>query len=172
MEEKKISVGNEVIRFAISGLVCAIFDFLVSELFLTLLASSNDIIKGIISTTAGFIVGVIMNYILSTFWVFKGVENKKETKSIWFIIKFVILSAIALALSYGTYELCHTCFLSWWNLNIYNQGIGEILTFSFWGNNLVAKFGNGRILVIRISVCIKDSSRFSLELLHKKIHSL
>ena len=134
MEENKISVGNEVIRFAVAGIVCAIADFLVTALFLSICKSMPDLWKGIISTSMGFIVGVILNYILSTFWVFKGVENKKETKSVWFIVKFVILSAIAMGLSYGTYEICHTCFLSWWNLNIYNQGLGEILKFQFWGD--------------------------------------
>lgn len=135
MEEKKISVGNEVLRFAIAGVVCAIADFLVTTLFLSLFKFvNNEILLGVISTTAGFIVGVVLNYILSTFWVFKGVENKKETKSAWFIVKFVILSAIALALSYGTYELCHSAFKAWWNLNIYNQGLAQILKFQFWGD--------------------------------------
>lgn len=135
MENKKISLGHEVIRFLITGVACALTDFLVCELFLTICKSMNDIWKGIISTSAGFIVGVILNYILSTYWVFKGVKDEKAVKTPIFIVKFVILSAVAFGLSYGTYELCHTLFLAWWNLNIYNQGIKEILTFNFWTNS-------------------------------------
>lgn len=134
MEDKKISLSSEVIRFIITGLICAVADYLVTVICLSIFKNLNDIAKGVISTSAGFIVGVILNYILSTYWVFKGVDNKEKTKSVGFITVFVILSAVAFGLSYGTYELCHIIFLNAWNLNIYNQSIGEILKFSFWGN--------------------------------------
>ena len=133
-ETQKISRKSEVIRFIITGLVCAIADFLVTELFLFILKDLNDIAKGVISTLAGFVVGVVLNYILSTFWVFTGVDDTKKTKTTGFIVLFVLLSAVAFGLSYGTYELCHVIFLNAWGLNIYSQSIREILKFTFWGN--------------------------------------
>ncbi len=133
-EKQQITRKSEVIRFIITGLVCAIADFLVTELFLLIFQNLNDIAKGIISTFAGFAVGVILNYILSTFWVFTGVEDTKKTKTVGFIILFIVLSAVAFGLSYGTYELCNVIFLNAWGLNIYNQSILEIFKFTFWGN--------------------------------------
>ena len=133
-EKQQITRKSEVIRFIITGLVCAIADFLVTELFLLIFQNLNDIAKGIISTFAGFAVGVVLNYILSTFWVFTGVEDTKKTKTAGFIILFIVLSAVAFGLSYGTYELCHVIFLNAWGLNIYNQSIREIFKFTFWGN--------------------------------------
>ena len=133
-EKQQITRKSEVIRFIITGLVCAIADFLVTELFLLIFQNLNDIAKGTISTFAGFAVGVVLNYILSTFWVFTGVEDTKKTKTVGFIILFIVLSAVAFGLSYGTYELCHVIFLNAWGLNIYNQSIREIFKFTFWGN--------------------------------------
>ena len=133
-EKQKITRKTEVIRFLICGVACAIADFLVTELFLFILKDLNDIAKGIIATSAGFIVGVVLNYLLSTFWVFTGVDDTKKTKTVGFIVLFVILSAVAFGLSYGTYELCHFIFLKAWNQNIYNQSISEIFKFTFWGN--------------------------------------
>ncbi len=134
IEKKRITRKAEVIRFIITGLICAIADFLITELFLLIFKNFNDLAKGIIATSAGFIVGVILNYLLSTFWVFTGVDDTKKTKTVGFIVLFVILSAVAFGLSCGTYELCHFIFLKAWNQNIYNQSISEIFKFTFWGN--------------------------------------
>ena len=133
-EKQQITRKTEVIRFIITGLICAIADFLVTELFLLLLQPLPDLAKGCISTLAGFVVGVILNYLLSTFWVFTGVDDTKKTKTVGFIVLFVILSAVAFGLSFGTYELCHIIFLNAWGFNIYNQSIKEIFKFTFWGN--------------------------------------
>ena len=133
-EKQQITRKTEVIRFIICGIICAIADFLVAELFLLIFKNLNDFAKGFISTSAGFIVGVVLNYLLSTFWVFTGVDDTKKTKSVLFIVLFVLFSLVAFGLSYGTYELCHTIFLNAWGFNIYNQSIREIFKFTFWGN--------------------------------------
>lgn len=134
MENKKISVGNEVIRFLVTGVICALADFLVMSLFMRITAPLGVVLQSLISLFAGFMVGVVMNYFLSTFWVFKGVEDQKKTKNKWFIVKFVILSAIAYGLSYGTYELCRIICDSAWGYNINSIGIDYIFTFTFWGD--------------------------------------
>ena len=74
MEQNNNKAGNrqELIRFLITGLVCAIADFLTMSLFMMLLKNLPAIWQSAISLLAGFIVGVILNYILSTYWVFKG----------------------------------------------------------------------------------------------------
>ena len=66
--------------------------------------------------------------------MFKGKQDNKVTKSTRFIVFFIILSAIAYGLSYGTYELCRIIFDASTHRNINEIGIDYILTFTFWGN--------------------------------------
>ena len=122
----------ELIKFLITGAVCAIADFLTTSLFLKITEGLPNTAQSAISLLAGFIVGVILNYILSTFWVFKGAQDRNVTKSARFIILFVIFSAIAYGLSYGTYELCRVIFQNTANVNINDATIKYILQFTFW----------------------------------------
>ena len=136
-EEKKISRGNELIRFIITGLVCALIDFLTSYGVLALCNKGG--LQGFwataISTTCGFILGVIANYLLSTFWVFKNVSDKGKTKTVGFIVAFVLLSAVAWGLSVGTMELCSLVCRNAWGINIDEKAdavIKKVFTFTFW----------------------------------------
>lgn len=134
MENKQDSNKKELIRFLITGLVCAIADFLTTSLFLMILKKAPVFWQSFISLLAGFIVGVLLNYIMSTYWVFKGKQDSKVTKSAKFIILFIIFSAIAYGLSLGTYELCRIIFQSAMHRNINEIGIDYLLKFTFWGN--------------------------------------
>lgn len=137
-EKKEIrdkSRSWELLRFIICGLASALVDFLTSEFVKFICKDLNsDIAIIIIATACGFITGVIVNYLLSTFWVYRNVANKKETKTPLFILKFVILSAGALALSIGVMTLCQWGFKAIWQIDISNSSLKEIFTFTFWGN--------------------------------------
>ena len=126
----------ELIKFLITGAACAIADYLTSVLFLKICGGLPEALKSAISLLAGFIVGVTLNYILSTYWVFKGKQDKSVTKSTKFIVLFVIFSAIAYGLSYGTYEICRIISWNAWNVNINEANIQYILKFTFWGDAL------------------------------------
>ena len=126
----------ELVKFLITGVVCAIADFLTTSLFLKICAGLPLTAQSAIALLAGFIVGVTLNYILSTFWVFKGKQDRSVTKSTRFIILFVVFSAIAYGLSYGTYELCRLIFNNAWAININEATINYILQFTFWGDAL------------------------------------
>ena len=78
----------------------------------------------------------ILNYILSTFWVFKGKQDRSVTKSTKFVILFVLFSAVAYGLSYGTYELFRFIFNATASININDCNIAYILQFTFWGEAL------------------------------------
>ena len=139
MEKEKNNNLVELIKFLITGVICAIADFLTTSLFLMILSGLEEHygwLQSAIALLAGFIVGVILNYILSTYWVFKGKQDKSVTKSTSFIILFVVFSAIAYGLSYGTYELCRFIFASSWGININKATIKYILQFTFWGDAL------------------------------------
>ena len=136
-EEKKISTGNELIRFIVTGLVCALVDLATMSGVLAILNAAG--LQGVwataISTTAGFLLGVILNYILSTFWVFKNVKDKARTKTAKFIVAFVILSAVAWGLSVGTQELCALICQEALDIHI-DQDMGEVFkkvfNLTFW----------------------------------------
>ena len=126
----------ELVKFLITGVVCAIADFLTTSLFLKICVGLPLTAQSAIALLAGFIVGVTLNYILSTFWVFKGKQDRSVTKSTRFIILFVVFSAIAYGLSYGTYELCRLIFNNAWAININEATINYILQFTFWSDAL------------------------------------
>ena len=137
----------ELVKCLITGVVCAAADFLTTALFLRLFGFVTiEALKSAISLLAGFLVGVILNYILSTYWVFKGKQDSQVTKSTKFILLFVLFSAIAYGLSYGTYELCRFIFNSAWAININDANIQYILQFTFWGDALFWLFALAFVL--------------------------
>lgn len=136
----------ELIKFLITGVVCAAADFLTTSLFLRICAGLPGPAQSAISLLAGFMVGVILNYILSTYWVFRGKQDSKVTKSVKFIVLFIIFSAIAYGLSYGTYELCRIIIWNVGSININDANINYILQFTFWGDALFWLFALAFVL--------------------------
>ena len=136
----------ELIKFLITGVVCAAADFLTTSLFLRICNGLPSALQSALSLLAGFIVGVILNYILSTYWVFRGKQDSKVTKSTKFIVLFVVFSAIAYGLSYGTYEICRIVMPQATILNIIADNINYILQFTFWGDALFWLFALAFVL--------------------------
>ena len=136
----------ELIKFLITGVVCAAADFLTTSLFLRICQGLPGALQSALSLLAGFIVGVTLNYILSTYWVFKGKQDSKVTKSTKFIVLFVVFSAIAYGLSYGTYEICRIIIQATANININDSNINYILQFKFWGDALFWLFALAFVL--------------------------
>lgn len=137
--DKKTSRGLELLRFLVTGIVCALIDFIVSYLVLAGLVKADmpSAWANAISIAIGFIVSVILNYLLSTYWVFKNVKDEKASKKPLFIFIFVVLSAGAMFLSIGTMELCSFICLKAWDIDIISKAdsiISEIFSFSFWGD--------------------------------------
>ena len=137
-EEKKIqhnkSKGWELVRFLICGLAAALMDYLTCELSKLFFKNLSQIWIIILSTTCGFIVGVIVNYFISTYWVYRNVKDEKASKTPSFIIKFIILSACALVLSIGTMALCELFFKEVVNIDISKSKLKTLFTFTFWGD--------------------------------------
>ena len=134
--EKNKKISYEIIRFAITGLICAILDFLTSYGATVLFKSTNmnDTLVTALATMCGFTVGVISNYILSTLWVFKNVREGTKTKSFLFIFIFVLLSIGGWAISFGTMELFRVIFINTSGININDVQItfSAITTAGFW----------------------------------------
>ena len=137
--DRKTNRGLEILRFLVTGIVCAIADFIVSYFVLAGLVKTGmeSGWANALSIAAGFVIGVILNYILSTFWVFQNVRDEKASKKPLFIVLFVILSAGAMLLSIGTMQLCAFVCLNAWNIDIISKAdtiVGEIFSWTFWGD--------------------------------------
>ena len=92
-KDKSKSIGLEIVRFLIVGVAATVFDFLTKLLAakgLTALGIDGEIyvngniqiltkagLNYTLSIVCGFIIGVIVNYILSRVWVFQNVADKK-----------------------------------------------------------------------------------------------
>ena len=140
--DRSKSRGWELIRFLICGLAAAISDYLAAQLIVLAMKGVNEVVVTVVSTAIGFIVGVTVNYLISTFWVYQNVDKNIQTKSKRFIILFVILSFVALALSIGTMLLCDLVVTKGMGLDsivhlsivtlIKDYGIGFLAQQNFW----------------------------------------
>lgn len=90
MKQSKKEIFFEIIRFLLVGGLATICDYLVFYLFNVHILKSIDIkINTIISTTLGFITGLLINWFLSTF-VYKNINKDLLSKRTVFI-KYIIL---------------------------------------------------------------------------------
>ena len=90
MKQSKKEIFFEIIRFLLVGGLATICDYLVFYLFNVHILKSIDIkFNTIISTTLGFITGLLVNWFLSTF-VYKNINKDLLSKRTVFI-KYIIL---------------------------------------------------------------------------------
>lgn len=130
MVDKKKNRGLELVRFLICGVAAALTDYLVCQLMVLALHNVlSEVWTTIISTAIGFIFGVAVNYLISTFWVYQNVDKDVNTKSKKFIMWFVILSLAAMLLSVGAMLLCNLVVVSAWGQenNIVNLSVMELI---------------------------------------------
>jgi len=149
--DKSKSRLYEFIRFLITGVACALLDYLTCQVVVLLLPSSiNSSWITVVSTTAGFVIGVIANYIISTYWVYQNVDKSKNTKSAMFITLFVLLSFCALLLSIGAMLLCQI-----FCEKVVNIDIVEISLLGLIKENGLKFLLEGVFWAYFISFCIK-----------------
>ena len=97
----------EIIRFLIIGVVATIFDAATRLGIAYLLEKANapELVTTGVSVLAGFVVGVLVNYIFSVLWVFQDVKDKKAARTQSKFWLFVLLGFIGLVfhevLNYG-----------------------------------------------------------------------
>ncbi|MDR1689916.1 MAG: GtrA family protein [Clostridiales bacterium] len=101
MDNAKLkSLFFEIIRFGIVGFVSFLFDWAVLMLVLhVFLRSQLTEINIAISTAAGFIIGVTVNYLLSVWFVFKASAQKGHGKSSKARVIFLVSAVIGLLLT-------------------------------------------------------------------------
>ncbi len=91
----------EIFRFAIVGLVAAIFDFATCFIFQFIIFNGSTAFYGTgIATGMGFVIGVTINYLMSTYMVYKAAKSN-FSKSAKGIITFLVLSILGLLIGVG-----------------------------------------------------------------------
>ncbi len=100
----------EIVKFAVVGVVATLVDYGSYSLFSNVIFKNATILSDewitAICTMIGFLIGVIINYLLSAFWVYKNIDQKvTKRKSFKTIMVFVILSAIGLLIGIGLMEI-------------------------------------------------------------------
>lgn len=92
----------EVLRFLIVGGIATIVDYFTAYVFLHWIITESLVGKIwalVVSTAMGFVVGLIVNWILSITFVFKQVKNKEESVSGKSFIVFAVIGVIGLAIT-------------------------------------------------------------------------
>lgn len=140
--DKSKSKWWELFRFLVCGVTAALSDYLAAQLIVLAMPGVNEIVVTIVSTAVGFIVGVIVNYLISTYWVYQNVDKNIETKSKRFILLFVLFSFIAMVLSIGAMLLADLIVTNAMHLDsivrasiislIKEYGIGFLGQANFW----------------------------------------
>ena len=93
----------EIIRFIIVGVICTLIDFAVYSLFFYVIYTGTH--STVIAKTAGQAAGIIANYILSVFFVYKNGADKKDSRSVVGCILFATLSLLGFGLNLGITKL-------------------------------------------------------------------
>ena len=128
------SLFFEIVRFLIVGGTATLVDYAVSYLLYRWLLPP-EAIGGtpslVLSTAAGFCVGLAVNWTLSVLFVFRNVKDKKKSRSGGSFLKFALIGAVGLAVG-----LCIQGIVSGWMdvCSIYACPIGALLAgvFFYW----------------------------------------
>ncbi len=93
----------EFLRYAVVGGIAALIDMGVNYamLYIILGATGEDSWQVAVSVTAGFIVGLTVNFILSNIFVFRKSEQQKKGKTFKAFVIYVIVGVIGYGLTVG-----------------------------------------------------------------------
>lgn len=101
-EEKRrklLSLFWEFFRYAVVGGIAFLADYGTLFLFQELILTGGTPWELFISTAAGFIVGLIVNYVLSLTFVFRRKDNRGSGKSVAAFLIFTVVGVIGLGLT-------------------------------------------------------------------------
>lgn len=97
--DKYIKLFREFFRYAVVGGIAFLADSGTLFVFKEFILKGGSEIELFLSTAAGFIAGLLINYILSLVFVFKHSENKNSGKSAMGFIVFTVIGLIGLGLT-------------------------------------------------------------------------
>ena len=101
LKQTKKELFWEIFRFLLVGSGATVCDYLVHALVENILHALTGwtTVALWIATASGFLVGMLINWVLSIIFVFRAVRNKKEATSKKSFLIFVLISLIGLVLT-------------------------------------------------------------------------
>lgn len=115
MDNKKKSLIKELLRYCVAGGSAFVCDLLTKTLFHSFILPDNmgtfsvfgfeNELRVTLATTAGFIVGLIVNYIISIFFVFTNENQKEKGKGIKAFLIYLAVSVVGLLVNIGVTQL-------------------------------------------------------------------
>lgn len=115
MDEKKKALLKEMFRYLIAGGSAFVFDLITKTIFNAWLLPENmgEVLffgfplelRVTVATVAGFTVGLIVNYIISIFFVFTTEDQKKRGKGIKPFLIYLVVSIVGLGVNLGVTHL-------------------------------------------------------------------
>lgn len=115
MENKKKALIKELLRYLVAGGSAFVFDLLTKTLFHSLILPADmgtfsvfgfvNEVRVTLSTAAGFVVGLIVNYIISIFFVFTNENQKERGKGIKPFLIYLCVSIVGLLVNIGVTQL-------------------------------------------------------------------
>ena len=101
LKQTKKEIFWEIFRFLLVGGGATVCDYLVHALVENVLRALTDWTTAVllIATASGFLVGMLINWVLSIIFVFRAVRNKKDATSKKSFMIFVLISLIGLGLT-------------------------------------------------------------------------
>ncbi|MDY0100391.1 MAG: GtrA family protein [Bacilli bacterium] len=117
--EKKKKIQFEILRFIVVGIIATGLDYVVHSLVAYFLPDiwPNGLVIAL-ATTCGFIVSVIVNYLLSIVWVFQNVDQNINVSSNKNKFLFIALSAVGLFIGLGLMVGFEALSLKLWDINL------------------------------------------------------
>jgi len=89
----------EFLRYAVVGGIAFVVDFAVFAAFRELLFQGNGTVAITVSTAAGFLAGLAVNYVLSMLMVFRTEKQQQQGKNVRAVLIFAAVGLIGLALT-------------------------------------------------------------------------
>lgn len=119
-------LNNEIFRFLVVGVLATLIDLIVRVVTNSIIGDTlSQNVKLIISFSLGFIISLIVNYVLSGVYVFK---NKRKLNDVKTISLFAITSIIAFCVGLGLFYLFSYLF------SLGNYDITSFNIFDFFNN--------------------------------------
>lgn len=137
--EKHRDLIWEILRFLLVGGLATLADYITYNLVFYFIIPQGFswwlLDKIFLAKTAGFTIGVIVNYILSILVVFKNVADKSKSQSFGGFALFVFMGIIGLLISIGITNLGNVIYLLessfWWNTFVFAFATGIVLIYNY-----------------------------------------
>jgi putative flippase GtrA len=136
----------EFLRYAVVGGVAALVDMGVNYavLYLILGATKDDKWQVAAAVTAGFVIGLIVNFALSNIFVFRTSEQQKEGKTVKAFIIYAVIGILGYFLTVGL-TLAGTLFIGEsgiWYLLLTCAVKGIVLIWNYIGRKIFVYHGH------------------------------